>query len=200
MGNRGAYPAVPKPMSVPEPLIDRCRREIDKPLKRRVRYFINRVIKKRRTLAELGEGFQLGLTTFVPPQSRLGRYGYIGKGFSAPSPISVGDFCMISTDVSIVGNDHGIDDVDNPIRLAFRWRHDITIFEADCWIGHGAILRSGITIGRGAVVAAGAVVTKDVKPFSVVGGNPARIIKMRFDEDEQRQHDKIMATCLRNVI
>jgi acetyltransferase-like isoleucine patch superfamily enzyme len=51
---------------------------------------------------------------------------------------------------------------------------------ADVWIGHGALIKAGLHIGVGSVVGAGAVVTRDVAPFSIVGGNPARVIRMRF--------------------
>jgi carbonic anhydrase/acetyltransferase-like protein (isoleucine patch superfamily) len=51
------------------------------------------------------------------------------------------------------------------------------------WIGHGAIVLPGRSIGDGAVVAAGAVVTKDVPPYAIVGGNPARVIRPRFPDD-----------------
>jgi len=52
----------------------------------------------------------------------------------------------------------------------------------DVWVGHGAILKAGITVGNGAIIAAGAVVTKDVKPYSIVGGNPAKLIRYRIPE------------------
>ncbi len=52
----------------------------------------------------------------------------------------------------------------------------------DVWIGHGAVILPGRSIGTGAVVAAGAIVTKDVPAYSIVGGNPARVIKRRFTE------------------
>ena len=59
---------------------------------------------------------------------------------------------------------------------------DIVIGD-DVWIGENAIICSGVTIGQGAIVAAGAVVTKDVEPYAIVGGNPAKVIKYRFDEN-----------------
>ena len=58
-----------------------------------------------------------------------------------------------------------------------------TVIGNDVWIGRRSIILSGITIGDGAVIAAGSVVTKDVPAYAVVGGNPARIIKNRFDDD-----------------
>ncbi|WP_264768975.1 DapH/DapD/GlmU-related protein, partial [Klebsiella pneumoniae] len=61
-------------------------------------------------------------------------------------------------------------------------RGDVVI-GSDCWICTNALILSGVTIGHGAVVAAGAVVTRDVPPFAIVGGNPARQIRWRFEED-----------------
>ena len=65
----------------------------------------------------------------------------------------------------------------------FAWRraHHVHIGH-DVWIGHGAVVLPGRNIGTGAVVAAGAIVTKDVAPYTIVGGNPARVIKRRFTE------------------
>lgn len=51
------------------------------------------------------------------------------------------------------------------------------------WIGHGCIILGGVTVGNGAIIAAGSVITKDVPPYAIVGGNPAKIIKYRFDEN-----------------
>jgi phosphonate metabolism protein (transferase hexapeptide repeat family) len=66
----------------------------------------------------------------------------------------------------------------------FDWRrlHHVTIGH-DVWIGHGAIVLPGRNIGNGAVIAAGAIVTKDVGPYTIVAGNPARVIRQRFPED-----------------
>lgn len=71
-------------------------------------------------------------------------------------------------------------------------RHDAEVFAAratrrvvmgpDCWIGHGAIIKPEVTLGAGAIVASGAVVTKDVPPFTIVSGTPARVIRARFSD------------------
>ena len=57
------------------------------------------------------------------------------------------------------------------------------VLEDDVWIGQDSIILSGVTIGRGSVIAAGSVVTKSVEPYSIVGGNPARLIRYRFDDE-----------------
>ena len=66
------------------------------------------------------------------------------------------------------------------------------IFEGDNWIGTGCIILKGVTVGEGAIISAGAVVTKNVEPYSVVGGVPAKQIKYRFNEEQIRQHKKIL--------
>lgn len=61
------------------------------------------------------------------------------------------------------------------------------VVQDDVWIGENAIICSGVTLGKGSIVAAGAVVTKDVEPYAIVGGNPAHFIKYRFDEPVRRR-------------
>lgn len=62
------------------------------------------------------------------------------------------------------------------------------VFEGDNWVGANATILKGVTIGQGSIIAAGAVVTRDVPPFSIVGGVPAKVIKMRFSEEMVQAH------------
>ncbi len=64
------------------------------------------------------------------------------------------------------------------------------IVKNDVWIGYGAIILSPVRIGWGAIIAAGSVITKDVPPYNIVGGNPAKFIKLRFTEDEIIKHER----------
>lgn len=75
---------------------------------------------------------------------------------------------------------HG--EVDEDSFFAWRRSHRVTIGH-DVWIGHGAIVLPGRNVGDGAVIAAGAVVTKDVRPYAIVAGNPARVIRQRFPDE-----------------
>ena len=126
---------------------------------------------------------------------------YIGKYCTIQVNGRIGRFSMIANNVGIVGRlDHDYRVVGKPIRFT-PWIGDEASPEArnstvdigeDVWIGYGAILLSGIVIGRGAIVAAGSVVTKDVEPYTIVAGVPAKKMGMRFDEDQVREHEKMI--------
>ncbi len=86
---------------------------------------------------------------------------------------------MMGPEVVIFTTDHAFSDVGRPMReQGMRAVRAVTI-EDDVWIGQRAMILPGVTIGRGSVIAAGAVVVKDVPPFCVVGGNPAKILRTR---------------------
>ena len=113
----------------------------------------------------------------------------------------IGRYTMIANNVGIVGRlDHDYRVVGKPIRFA-PWIGDDASPEAekstvdvgeDVWIGYGAIVLSGVKIGRGAIVAAGSVVTKDVESYSIVAGVPAKKLSMRFDEERIREHERLV--------
>lgn len=93
--------------------------------------------------------------------------------FVASAPITIGDYVVFGHHVSLYTVDHDPDDPAFSMRSA-----PITIHDR-AWVGSQAIILKGVTIGEGAVVAAGSVVTKDVPPYTIVGGNPARVIRAR---------------------
>ena len=106
--------------------------------------------------------------------------------------LRIGHFCSIAQDVTfIVCADHPTNTISTyPFKvMCLRLQQyeaiskgDIVV-DDDVWIGHGAIILSGVHIGQGVVVAAGSVVTKDVPPYAIVGGVPAKVIKYRFSQE-----------------
>ena len=126
----------------------------------------------------------------------IGDDFYIGKFSQIECDTEIGNNVMLANYVALIGrHDHDYSEIGVPTRLAGKIRDDgyrgkglyeKVIIEDDVWIGHGSIILSGIKIGQGSIIAAGSVVTRDVEPFTVCGGNPARKIKPRFDTDEKR--------------
>lgn len=116
----------------------------------------------------IGEGLKIG------NNSSIGPYSYIGcSGF-----IEIGDNVMMSPRVSIYAENHLFDHPELTIKEQGVKREFVKI-EDDCWIAANTIILAGVTIGRGSVIAAGSVVTKDVPPYSIVAGVPAKVIKSR---------------------
>lgn len=133
----------------------------------------------------------------------MGSFSYTHS--SLPEDTIVGRYCSISSSVETMGLNHPLNRISTS---SFTYDHSFEIFnkafndykvsfepknfqlqdkgpiiiEHDVWIGEGAVLAKGITIGIGSVIGAKAVVTKDVPPYAVVVGNPARVVKYRFDD------------------
>jgi acetyltransferase-like isoleucine patch superfamily enzyme len=107
---------------------------------------------------------------------RIGAECRVGIGSVVIGPVDIGDNVIMAQHVALSGLNHGYQDITVPIRLQPVSTRPIVIEEA-CWLGANAVVTAGVRVGRHSVVAAGAVVTKDVPPYSVVGGNPARILK-----------------------
>ncbi len=119
------------------------------------------------------------LLTKPSPRLSIGDNVTIGMNtiISVKDTMIIGDYTLIGPFVMIVDSNHSIRR-SNLIKYQKASIKSISIGQ-DCWIGSGARILAGVTIGNGAVVGANAVVTKDIPPFAVVGGCPARIIKFR---------------------
>lgn len=120
----------------------------------------------------------------------LGSYVQLGRGCIVNCDAKIGNKVIVANDVAFIGrDDHRYDIVGETIWDSTRGDRLKVIVEDDVWIGHGAIILTGVKIGRGAVVAAGSVVVYDVPRYSIVAGIPAKKIKMRFTESEILQHE-----------
>ncbi len=120
----------------------------------------------------------------------FGHHVQFGSNCMIQCDIEFGNYVLVASNVSFVGkDDHLFGKVGTPIWNSGRGDSYKTFIGNDIWIGHGAIIMAGVRIGNGAIVAAGSVVTKDVPEGVVVGGNPARIIKNRFQTvEELKEH------------
>ena len=120
-------------------------------------------------------------------------YGIIYIEDSSPldTKLIIGSYCSIGPDVKfLLGGEHSLHTISTYPFKVKRFGEEREsgskgniIVHDDVWIGANVTICSGVEIGQGAVVAAGAVVTKNVPPYAIVGGNPAKVIKYRFNED-----------------
>ena len=132
----------------------------------------NSIIECTGVLRELGENLEIGENVGIAANAFI----------SVRGKLKIGDDCIFGPGLSIFTENHIFADLDNPIRLQGASRKGVTIGN-DCWFGSNVTVLDGVNIGKKVVVASGAVINKDVPDFSIVGGVPAKIIKMRKEND-----------------
>ena len=161
-------------------------------------YILSRLIKKTKLSAiknstiEKTSKIESG-TSFI--NSSMARHSFCGYDCTILNA-DIGAFCSIASNVKIGGVPHPVQFAStSPVFLSHKdsikakfARHDYlpmvkTRIGHDVWIGEGAFIKAGVCIGTGAVVGMGAVVTKDVPPYAIVAGNPARVIRSRFSDE-----------------
>lgn len=140
----------------------------------------------------IGDGFHAGIRVRLWAKKTLiiGKNFYIGRDSFIETDCIIGDNVIIANKVGIVGRyDHHYQQIGTPIRLATSIRDRdyswtglglLTKIGNDVWVGYGVTILSGVKIEDGAIIAAGAVVTKDVEEYAIYGGNPAKKIRDRF--------------------
>jgi len=127
-------------------------------------------IERGSVLWAFGGAIKTAPRVFIGPYATI--YGHGG--------VEIGEWSLISMHATILSSNHTIPAMDR----CMRWEPDIllpTKIGRDVWIGASAVILGGVTIGDGAVVAAGSVVTKDIESGSIVAGNPAKVLRMRHD-------------------
>ena len=138
----------------------------------------------------LGENVGIGSSTFFGPVTEYAGIAYnpkiiIGDGtwigkrcsIAAINKVEIGNHVLFAGQVHITDHSHGYEDVSRPIGPQPLISKGPVIIEDDCWLGFSCEILSGVHIGKHSIVAARAVVTKDVPSYSIVAGNPARLVK-----------------------
>jgi len=126
---------------------------------------------------EHGADFLTGNTIEIDDRSTIGIDSWIR------ADLIIGKNVMMASQVTIYGKYHRYDQIGIPMRDQGYGEFGPVVIEDDVWIGTKAIILKGIHIGKGAIVGAGAVVTKDVPSYAIVAGNPAKVIKWRKQEE-----------------
>jgi acetyltransferase-like isoleucine patch superfamily enzyme len=139
---------------------------------------------------------------------RIGRWAWIGDGskirvhegevsigaktvmgqectISAYQHVAIGRECIVADRVMLIDFDHGVVEVERPIRLQGIYKRDVRVAH-NVWIGYGACILRGVTVGENSIIGTSTVVTRDVPENAVVGGSPARIIRMREAPERMR--------------
>lgn len=134
------------------------------------------------------ENLSIGDGTSIPKGSTI---------YCTDAPLTIGRKVIFGPRPTIITGNHRIDIVgkyiiDVTVNEKLPENDAPVVIEDDVWCGANVTILKGVTIGRGSVVAAGAVVTKSFPPYSIIGGVPAKLIKMRFTEEQIREHERLL--------
>lgn len=140
----------------------------------KIRYFLaKRFVSQCGTNVNFEKGSQFGSDFVIGDNSGVGIAAQISTG------VTIGKHVMMGPEVVMLTAGHRHDRLDVPMGMQGGDEISPIVIEDDVWIGQRVIILPGVTIGHGSIIGAGAVVTKSFPPYSVIGGNPAKLIKTR---------------------
>jgi acetyltransferase-like isoleucine patch superfamily enzyme len=150
------------------------------------------IIRKMYNLKYLHHTAYIVGKSSISPDLRAGAYVFIGARCIIYPKVTIGKYTMLANNVSIIGGDHKYKIPGRPVGCSGRDVIKPTVIGDDVWVGAFSKLMTGVTIGDGAIIALGSVVTKDVEPFTIYGGVTAKKIRDRFDTKEDMLTHKNM--------
>ena len=144
-------------------------------------------------LKNVHKTFYMGSGCQISSDLVAGPYSYVGPRCLIYPKVSIGDYAMLANDVSIIGGDHIYDIPSRPIIFSGRCKLNPTIIGKDVWVGAYVKIMTGVNIGNGAIIALGSIVTKDVEAYSIYGGIPAKKIRDRFQNTQDKvDHEEML--------
>lgn len=163
-------------------------------------------VLRTRKILTYGKGLHIGskVRLWAPQFIKFGDNLYLGHEVSIECNCVIGNNCLVANRVALVGrNDHDYKAIGIPVRFS-PWvggdsdnreneHENVVKIGDDVWIGYGAIVLTGVSIGKGTIVATGSVVTHDTPDYSIVGGVPAKILGSRFSVEEITRHEQAIA-------
>lgn len=160
----------------------------------RLRKVRNRLVIARKGLRGVDPRAYIHPSSHVATDLVAGPFVFIGRNCSIAPQVKLGRYSMLASNIAIVGDDHKWSEPGIPMQFAGRSTQHETIIGADVWLGHGVIVMRGVNIGDGTIIAAGAIVTKDVPAYEIWAGTPARKLRDRFAQSAQRdKHEAMLA-------
>ena len=129
-------------------------------------------------LSSCGKNLRVKSGAEISPRAKVGDNSELGTRCLIQSDVEIGSNVIMGPDVKIYCRNHNYDRTDIPIQLQGKTTKP-TIIGNDVWIGANVLITAGVKVGDHAIIAGGAVVTKDVPDYAIVGGNPAKVIRMR---------------------
>lgn len=133
----------------------------------------------RRVIAQCGNDVNIERHAAFTPLLKIGDRSGVGIRCEINGDVTIGCDVMMGPEVVIYTTGHRFDRTDIPMREQGDTEPRPVVIEDDVWIGRRAMILPGVRVGKGSVIAAGAVVTRDVEPYTVVGGVPARVLRRR---------------------
>jgi len=148
----------------------------------------------------IGKGLHIGKGSrlWAPNKLTIADNVYIGKDVTIECNAEIGSYVLIANRVALIGRlDHDFRAIGTPVRFS-PWSGDgdnsadKVVIEEDVWLGFGVTVLTGVRIGRGSIIAAGSVVTKDIPQYSIAAGVPAKVIDQRFDHETIIKHEQMI--------